>query len=42
MREHYCFIEVDAAIRDAALEVLDGSKLAERNIAATISNRSGG
>jgi hypothetical protein len=40
VRERYSFIEVDVGARDAAIDALNGSKIGEHEIVATVSQRS--
>ncbi len=40
VRERYSFIEVELAIRDAAMEALDGACVGDKTISAKISQRS--
>ena len=40
VRDRYCFVEIDDAVVESALEVLDGADLGDRKLKAQISQRS--
>jgi len=42
IREHYCFVELDRDLKDAAIDAFTGAVLGDHTITATVSERSDG